>query len=62
MLHLGRVMVSLALLASVRLGWKGLPGTNTLAYYEHYWIKSLTTLIHGPNVQKFFTEVIYDYS
>jgi hypothetical protein len=23
---------ALALLASIRLGWKGLPGTNTLAY------------------------------
>jgi hypothetical protein len=25
----------LALLTNVRLGWKGLPGTNTLVYYEH---------------------------
>ncbi len=23
-----------ALPANIRLGWKGLPGTNTLAYYE----------------------------
>jgi hypothetical protein len=22
--------------ANIRLGWKGLPGTNTLAYYENY--------------------------
>ncbi len=21
--------------ANIRLGWKGLPGTNTLAYYEN---------------------------
>jgi hypothetical protein len=27
--------LSLALLANNRLGWKGLPGTNTLAYYGH---------------------------
>ncbi len=25
----------LALLGSIRLGWKGRPGTKTLAYYEH---------------------------
>jgi hypothetical protein len=24
-----------ALLANIRLGWTGLPGTNTLAYYKH---------------------------
>jgi hypothetical protein len=24
----------LALPATIRLGWKGLPGTNTLAYYK----------------------------
>jgi hypothetical protein len=24
-----------ALLTNIRLGWKGLPGTNTLAYYKH---------------------------
>jgi hypothetical protein len=28
-----RVVAGLALLANIRLGWKGLPGTNTLAYY-----------------------------
>jgi hypothetical protein len=22
-------------IANIRLGWKGLPGTNTLAYYEN---------------------------
>ena len=24
----------LVLLSNIRLGWKGLPGTNTLAYYK----------------------------
>ncbi len=27
--------LTLALLENIRLGWKGLAGTNTLAYYEH---------------------------
>jgi hypothetical protein len=26
---------SLALLANIRLGWRGFTGTNTLAYYEN---------------------------
>jgi hypothetical protein len=26
---------ALALPANIRLGWKGFPGTNTLAYYEN---------------------------
>jgi hypothetical protein len=26
---------TLALSANIRLGWKGLPGTNTLAYYKN---------------------------
>jgi hypothetical protein len=25
----------LGLLGNIRLGWKSLPGTNTLAYYEN---------------------------
>jgi hypothetical protein len=25
----------LDLLTNIRLGWKGLPGTNTLAYFPH---------------------------
>jgi hypothetical protein len=28
----------LALHANIRLGWRGMPGTNTLAYYEHLQI------------------------
>jgi predicted small integral membrane protein len=27
--------LALALSANIRLGWKGLSGTNTLAYYEN---------------------------
>jgi len=26
---------ALAFLANITLGWKGLPGVNTLAYHEH---------------------------
>jgi len=26
----------LALPTNIRLGWKGLPGTNTVAYYKHF--------------------------
>ncbi len=32
-------MYALALLANIRLGGKGLPGTNTLAYYGHLLIR-----------------------
>ncbi len=28
-----------------RLGWKGLPGTNTLAYYEKILITAVTSFI-----------------
>ncbi len=40
-----------ALLTNIRLGWKSLPGTNTLAYYENSKItdgKSFITLTPGP--------------
>ncbi len=43
MLYLGRL---LALLANIELGWKGLPGTNTLAYYENYGRKKFYDI--GP--------------
>jgi hypothetical protein len=39
-----------ALLANIRQGWKGLAGTNTLAYYDHSSIaalKGLITLVPG---------------
>jgi hypothetical protein len=29
------MIVALALPTNIRLGWKGLPGTNTLSYYEN---------------------------
>ncbi len=32
---------ALAFPANIRLGWKGLPGTNTLAYYEKPQISAL---------------------
>ncbi len=28
----------MSLITSIRLGWKGLPGTSTLAYYENLFI------------------------
>jgi hypothetical protein len=31
--------------ANIRLGWKGLPGTNTLAYYENSQIISVISFI-----------------
>jgi hypothetical protein len=37
------------------LGWKGLPGSNTIAYYEHLLItdiNSFITLCPGPIVIK----------
>ncbi len=46
-----------ALLASIRVGWNGLPGTNTLAYYEHLTITSIKSFIRfgpGANVIKLF--------
>jgi hypothetical protein len=54
MLHLGRL---LALPANIRLGWNGLPGTNTLAYYEKSLltaVKHFKTLATGVNVINFF--------
>ncbi len=41
MLYLGRL---LALLANIELGWKGLSGTNTLAYYENYGRKKFNNI------------------
>ena len=42
---------ALALPANIRLGWKGLPGTNTLAYYQKAYltaVKSFITSATGP--------------
>jgi hypothetical protein len=49
--------------AIIRLGWKGLPGTNTLAYYENSLItdrKSFITLGPGGNVIKLFSFITDD--
>jgi hypothetical protein len=48
---------SAALLANIRLGWKSLPGTNALAYYENLSItdkKVFITLASGAKVTKRF--------
>jgi len=44
----------------VRLGWKSLPGTNTLAYYEIFLITEivLISLCPGDYGTKLFTAVI----
>ncbi len=34
-----------ALPANIRLGWKGLPGTNTLAFYENLSITAVKSFI-----------------
>ncbi len=55
----------LALPTNFRLGWKGLPETNTLAYHEHSEIpvvKSFITLGPRANYIKLFLSVIYGFS
>ncbi len=50
---------------NIRLVWKGLPGTKTLAYYENLYItavKGLITLTPEPNVVKLFLSVSYEFS
>ena len=57
---LGKLLV---LPANVRLDWKGLPGKNTLAYYENPLIaikNFLITLGPGVNVMKLFYFVTDD--
>ncbi len=44
-----------ALPAIIRLGWKGLLGTNTLAYY-----KNLKTTLFQNDRRKFFVNAIPD--
>jgi hypothetical protein len=47
----------MALLANIRICWKGLTGTSTLAYYEHFLImdvKCFITLTPEANVIKHF--------
>ncbi len=38
----GRILASLT---NFRLGWKGLPGTNALAYYEKVQLTALKSFI-----------------
>ena len=55
----------LALPTNIGQGWKKVPGTNALAYYENLKltaIKSFITLATGTFVVKLFTAVIYDCS
>ncbi len=55
----------LALPANIRLGWKGLPGTNVLAYNKKLYltaVKSFITLVLGANVIKLFTVISYNFS
>ncbi len=44
----------LALPTNIVLGWKGLTGTNTLAYYEHFYITVVKGFIILGPVGKFF--------
>jgi len=51
-------------LIRIRLGWKGLPGTNALGYYKNSKItlvKSCITLASGANVTKLFMPIIYGF-
>jgi hypothetical protein len=41
-LHLGRLKASPA---NIRLSWKGLPGTKTIAYYENPLIKAVKSFL-----------------
>jgi hypothetical protein len=46
-----------ALLANIGMGWKGLPGTNTLAYYEHFEITTVKkiepkSLVYFPGAKQ----------
>jgi hypothetical protein len=57
----------LALSANIRLGWNGLPGTYTLAYFKkfvNYECKKFYDIGPGAadNDIKLFTNVIYKHS
>ncbi len=53
----------LALPTNNKLGWKCLPGTNALAYYEYLTaVISFMIQAKGANVVKLFTSVSYDFS
>ncbi len=44
-----------ALSANIKLGWKGLPGTHTLAYYENLYILAVIVQAAGVNLEKPFS-------
>ncbi len=51
----------LALATNIRLDWKGLPGTNSLTYYEHLEItdvKSFKTLALGLSLKRLVSSQI----
>jgi hypothetical protein len=47
---------------NIRLGWKGLPGTNTLAYYENPNVMVVKSfMVHAPGLYSInFLFVYYD--
>jgi hypothetical protein len=48
---------AMAFVTNIRIGWRGLPGTNAVAYYENTSItnvKSFIIFCPGPNVIKHF--------
>jgi hypothetical protein len=53
----------LALPTNIRLGWKGLPGTNTLAFYEHLLITDINIFMTlGPGITAIIPFSLYLYS
>ena len=49
---------------NIRLGWKGLPGTNSLAYFENPLITAVISfMIQAPraNNMKIITVIIYGF-
>ncbi len=48
----------MVLQTNIRLGWKGLPGTNTLADFEHSYMKEVKSFITlGPGHKNTRVEV-----
>ncbi len=50
--------------ANIRLSWKGLPGTNTLAYYEKVLltvVKSFITLAPDEKCYEMFCDMMYTF-
>ncbi len=49
---------NLALPTNIRLGWKGFPGTNTLAYYEIPYVTTVKSFIGLAPVVDFSISII----